>query len=842
MTTPTIIQGFSWNMAGPLLFASLAAWFFWRNIVPRQLRGLQVAFQTGEKKYEVHRVTDSVEDVRKLLTREGTRLGVVSYLMALTGSLVLLFEFINFRTGVTVGYHAPSVAFALVLIAVPAVVSSGTSLGAQVIKPHGVSRASLQSNSNLRNASYFALTMAWMLLAFGVGMVLEAAAFSPTMRYSTMALVAFSPAVLAYGRILGSSWHALKQSSSQIAKGGASPFHNHLPNARQQFIAQVVHFNLIVMPFVAFNTLVSLILLIYNPDLFVHSDRVVNLPEYRVQSTYMEEGGVLGFALIELFSFIPQAGIRVPIVTTLLLFLLLNVAAIGFLFVYEVARILFLDIQDVSGRGGIRLADSRLLRAEPIQQANVLNFCFTGFAGQSMLLLALAMITFWDSSFLPQGTGCGSWEGNVCNVLEKDMLEQLTWMLAAGGQVAFLLVWALSRKRSTTLSEITFDASMDEDRTRLRGMSDMIYLKQRSTSVLLGNDDWTTAIERYESSTQGREAMLVGLDMIRSTKAKMLLYTGLGRWDDAEELAVDLLALQGGRDAQISRLVLCAASLAQRDYREAVPRLALLDNSDIEAVRLRWVASVLTGQHHLDKEAKSMLSVDPLRKDNIRMLEQFDGEGTVLRKTPIKQPSQRSMYLSEIARMRLTGQSEEALNHLERQLAALDEGAWPHGQLVAALLNLDDGRTLTAVSAIKKLSKQHPRHPHIRAVMHQLAGMGQAKRPASEPTRIQWLLEGETDWKQAWGQHNVAPPPTLENTSLREHAMNANAWMLLLSEEGTNQRAAKKAMKSLVDEVPVGLFTHLTGLTITIGGMPVDLGLPANINLNAARKHGLLDR
>ena len=72
--------------------------------------------------------------------------------------------------------------------------------------------------------------------------------------------------------------------------------------------------------------------------------------------------------------------------------------------------------------------------------------------------------------------------------------------------------------------------------------------------------------------------------------------------------------------------------------------------------------------------------------------------------------------------------------------------------------------------------------------------------------------------------------------------MNANAWMLLMSEEGTGQRTAKKAMKNLVGEVPVGLFTHLTGLTITIGGMPVDLGLPANININAARKHGLLDR
>ena len=80
-----------------------------------------------------------------------------------------------------------------------------------------------------------------------------------------------------------------------------------------------------------------------------------------------------------------------------------------------------------------------------------------------MLLLALAMITFWDSSFLPQAEACGAWEESVCSVLQKDMLEQLTWMLASGGQVAFLVVWAFSRRGSTKLSEITFDASMDED-------------------------------------------------------------------------------------------------------------------------------------------------------------------------------------------------------------------------------------------------------------------------------------------------------------------------------------------------------------------------------------------
>jgi len=42
--------------------------------------------------------------------------------------------------------------------------------------------------------------------------------------------------------------------------------------------------------------------------------------------------------------------------------------------------------------------------------------------------------------------------------------------------------------------------------------------------------------------------------------------------------------------------------------------------------------------------------------------------------------------------------------------------------------------------------------------------------------------------------------------------------------------------------VPLGLFTHLTGLTITIGGLPVDLGLPADIDLKAAKKNKLLDQ
>jgi hypothetical protein len=223
------------------------------------------------------------------------------------------------------------------------------------------------------------------------------------------------------------------------------------------------------------------------------------------------------------------------------------------------------------------------------------------------------------------------------------------------------------------------------------------------------------------------------------------------------------------------------------------------------------------------------------------MLNEFQRQETSLRTNPVRQPAQRAMYLSEIARMRMNGQSEEALNHLERTLANLGEEVWIQGRLVRALLNFDGGRTLTAINTVKELFSSAPRHPHVRAVLHQLASLGKAERPPSEPTKIRWVLEDETDWKQSWKQHNVAIPPMFDTVEFKQHAMKANAWSLMMSEKGVGHHASKKAYKALRDDALIGLFTHLTGLTITIGGMPVDLGLPAGIDLKSAKKNGLLD-
>ncbi len=850
ISAPPILNEITPIAVVPLLFAGFTAWLFWTKVVPRQLRGLQVAFQTGEKRYEVHRVTRTTKDAKNLLNSKGMRFGVTTYLFALTGALILFFEFLMTKFDLSEGYHAPSLAIGLCFIAVPAIISSGSSLGAQVIKPIGQGKATLQDSNVWRSYSYVLLTICWMGVVLALGLLLDLLDV-PTFRiFSICSFVAFAPAVLAYGRVLGSSWQALKQSSQKIANGEASPFHNHKPNAKQQAIAQIVNLNLIAMPYVAVNTIVSIFALAIDPNMFTHSQRVLDLPEYRPQTSIMEEGGILGFSLIELFSFIPDDGIRIPMVTMVLLFLLLNVALIGFLFVYEVARILFLDVQDVSGKGGITLADSRLLRAERSQQAKVLNFCFTGFAGQSMLLLALAMITFWDSSFLPQGESCGAWENSICSILMKDSLEELTWMLASGGQVAFLVIWLRSRKIGSRLEDISFDASVGEDRARMAQLEDVIYLKQKAIRTLIMDDQWDKALKRLDSVIEGHGERLQGMDLLRKTDAMMEIYAAMGRWDDAENNAVSILALRGGREAQIARLMLVAASLSQRDLAEAKPRLAMIPDDDVESARLQWFASIMQPKKRpLNTSVASLLALDPLTKRNIELINRYD-QGIALSSIKMKDsPTDRMILLGDIARLRLEGRSEEALNIIERFIKDYNIEKWTHGEVVKSLLHLDSGRVNTATSIAESLGKERSRHPHLRSLLRYLESIGETVSASSEPTGIEWLIDSGLDWVQAWPyRHTVSPAPALVTKDLRRHAWKANGWIAHTVED-TLEKAKRKGIngwKSLANlkeerDFPPCLYTHLTGIVVTVGGMPVDLGLPGDLNLKAIRNAGLME-
>lgn len=285
MTGPPIVSGFTIAALVPYVLAAATAWLFWTRVVPHQLRGLQVAFETGEKRYEVHEVTSSTQEARDLLRSRGMQPGVATYIFALVGALLLFFEYVMIQLGLSEGYHTPSLSVALIFIALPALISMGTSLGAQVIKPIGQSRASLQNSDIWRSSKYVLLVVIWVVMVYGLYLLLENADIPLSRRFSICAFAFMSPSILAYGRILGSSWQALRQSSRKIARGEPSPFHNHIPNARQQAVAQLVNLNLIVMPYIALNTLVSLLVLLYDPNMLQHSNRVLQLPEYTLQTT-----------------------------------------------------------------------------------------------------------------------------------------------------------------------------------------------------------------------------------------------------------------------------------------------------------------------------------------------------------------------------------------------------------------------------------------------------------------------------------------------------------------------------------------------------------------------------
>lgn len=827
-----------------ILLSALSAYIFYEVFVPRSLSGLQVAFPTGPKRYEVHTVTANREEAKNLLRTKGMRNGIILYVMALFGAVLVAFEFLFFSLELSVGLSKVSLSLALVFIVLPAIFSSGVSLSAQVIKTVASEKASLQETSSFRTGISIFITAVWFLAVAIIGLILGLANVGWERRLAVMGLMAFAPSFIAYGRILGSSWTALKESSKALSKGNPSAFYPYKPGARKQFVSTLVYFNTSVMPLIAFNTLISLLLLMINPDMFQHSQQVIDLPEYRPQSSIMEEGGIMGFYMIELFSNISEAGIRVPLVTIVLLFLLFNVAIVGFLFVYEVARILFLDIADISGKGGIKLADSRLLRSERSQQARVLNFCFTGFAGQSMLLLALAMLTFWDSFYLPQGPECNTWENSICKIIRKDSLEELTWMLSSGGQIVFLGIWMLSRRTGQHLEDITFDATADQNREKLESMEKLIYRQEEPFLTLIAADRWSKALERMERlyDDHGEESM-EGLYLARRTEASMELLSGLGRWDQAEQVALSFLALRAGRKAEIARLILASASLAQRDIPEALPRLDLLPEEDVETARLFWVSRILNPSKKLPDKFHTILSVDPVTKKNIDLIRRYLDGSPANSSNWSNNPVGRYHLLGDIARYRALGQSQLALDKFEAWITKhdVDLDSWPHGIVARVLLYLDRDMIASAVNLVEKAMKNNSRHPHLRRIAINLANRGEIEMPGNEPTGLIWADLMSGDWENNWIEtHNVAVAPDLSNAKMREHAWNANAWAVRNNMKIIKNR--KRSWKKLDwENPPIANHLIMTGLIITISGTPIDLGFPGWIDLEACEKAGLLD-
>ena len=92
------------------------------------------------------------------------RNGLTVYVMALTGAILLGVEWLLYQTKLTNGVNMVSLAAALVLIIVPAMISTGVSMSTQIITRTGGRRESLQEASTFRSGVGISITILWLSL------------------------------------------------------------------------------------------------------------------------------------------------------------------------------------------------------------------------------------------------------------------------------------------------------------------------------------------------------------------------------------------------------------------------------------------------------------------------------------------------------------------------------------------------------------------------------------------------------------------------------------------------------------------------------------------------------
>jgi hypothetical protein len=820
----------------------------WRFVIPHGLRGLRVAFQREENVYEIHILTRSTADARELLQDSRVRFGIQSYLWSLTGIAILLMEFLISSYQGSSELNQWVLFVAITLITIPAVISILSSLDAQLKFKLRNRRADLELKGMYKRIIKMTfLSIIWIGLTLIFRLALRDFVItnnSSRLNSATIFFV-FLPAIVAYGRVLGSSWNLLVKNKLLHARGKPTDINPEIPSFKGRILSTIVLVTAVIMPLTAINTLISLIVTFFVPSGFKHSESVFRFGDIVEQGTIMEEGGLLGFYAIELFSNIETDFIRKPLVSAVLLFLILNIAIVGIAFVFEVARTMFLAVTHISGRAGLKLADNRLIRTERAQQAEILSFCFSGFAGQSMFLLALAMMTFWDSTFLPQGEACGYLENNICSIATKNMLEELTWMMASAGQVIFLVVWLLSLGKLKQLNAMKFDAVDLSKRSELETLKSKIRVREVNVIDLIRKEKFSKAFEKYEEMLEKSDNQ----SLIAKLRSEITLSMISGHWESTENLSDKLLALEGGED-DFARLALIAANLATRDYKEAKHHLNAVAEQSQERLILNWIGSLLSpNEIKFDMKNIHHIQVSSAIKGNLDLLKWY-GERTpspLIVGPKTNTPVSRKILLRDIALLRIEKRSDDALDMLDMWIEEnVHEEFWPAGYVAKALLEIDCGLYFSAEETIDKVYNIEPRHPMVRAALEVIMNIDEiSKKWDLNPNSvIDWpsIYENidSNEWNEKWIKTYTVQPILSNNIDISgvAQSMLANIWVANKSMREANIEFQDRDMKNLHkkklvptrSERPIGNYLLLTGLVGTVSGIPLDFGFTNSLN------------
>jgi hypothetical protein len=437
----TQTEGFSTGMIWPLLVAISVAFLVRRWFIPQQLKNLQVAFEIDDDLYEVHRITRTLKDSRRLLKEGLVGYGVLLYMMGLTGVLLLIAELLFDPSN----FYKVNLYVIGVLILIPVFISPWETLNGQILGRRTREVKSSKTNDLIRRIFTMALLVIVTLIVVVYGYSINGS-ITPT--WLAFAMLTFmAPTIFAYGRIMGASWNMLLISKWRTFRGRANPIDPIIPSFVGRTFSLILVLFLLTMPVTALNGIVTVLHIMINKP--ANAEEVLNY------------GGIIGHSIFVRIDLISEILFHWEFIKALpqflSLYLTMNIAIVGLAFIFELTRNLILGGQTFGGLFGVTLDTPREIRTEKSAQARQLIFAFAGFSGYTVLLLVLVCYKEFGS-LMPMTTWL---EGRG---FDEEMRLLTVWLFIAVGQAVFMLTWILSIIRFGALRKLRFDLNPDERR------------------------------------------------------------------------------------------------------------------------------------------------------------------------------------------------------------------------------------------------------------------------------------------------------------------------------------------------------------------------------------------
>ena len=741
------------DLIAPLGLALLVAFFVRKWFIPQQLKNLQVAFEIEDDLYEVHRITRTLRDSRKLLKQGRVGFGVLLYMMGLTGVLILISELL-FNAAVFSKINLYIMAF---LILIPVVISPWQSLNSQLSNKKREIKTSTSAEL-IRTVATLAILLIVTAMVLAYGYQVEGTLTPTWIAFGMLTFMA--PTIFAYGRIMGASWNMLLISKWRTTRGRLNP----IDPEKNGFIGRIFSFILVLflltMPITALNGILTVLHVMVNEP--ANATEILNY------------GGIIGYSIYLEIDLISEILFQLEFIKALpeflSLYLTMNIAIVGLAFIFELTRNLILGGQTFGGMFGVTLDTPREIRAEKAAQARQLTFAFAGFSGYTVLLLILVCYKEFGD-LMPMTAWLESRD------FDEGMRLLTVWLFIAVGQAVFLLAWLLSISRFGHLRKLRFDLNPDERRegaVKLAGGDRLQHLVETAAY----NEDIDLLIRVQTHDFPGDQALI----RQEQSRASMWEKALRGLWPEAIEESRKLLAQSGGENDE-ARMIIATGYIALRRLdaaREALHGLQQRDGYD-EPEILSFICEWLDPWHGSvteddlwDWENNSVI-------DHLQMLQNMMRYWSPQPKDMMVHNDRISLVgqLSMVALLRAQRRYDEALELALTLVRADPTGVRP--RIAVALSLLDTGQWHDAKTVVDELIKSDSQDPRVMALAV-IFGYGSKGK---EHLEVSLILDDAKATKQWMDAAPVNPyAPLLQKGGLDE-AINAN--VMIVAHEATRR-------------------------------------------------------